>query len=665
MTAAPKLTQSVDRQAPKTPGGVGVSAVSSTTITLAWSASRDNVGVAGYGVYLNNVRVASTSARSYRFTGLTCGTTYRLGVDAFDAQRNRSGIAAVLAATAPCVDASAPSAPSDLHQSSRSATGAGVAWTDSTDNVAVAGYTVYRDGVPIASTQQAAAWVDDLVCSSSHSISVDAYDAAGNRSARSTAIVSTSTCADTSPPSAPRDLVVSGATDSAFSVTWAPSVDDSGVAEYRVSLNDVVARTTTSTTASFTGLACGHSYAVDIVAADAAGNLSSRARVAASTAVCPASLQDTQPPTTPSTLVRRDGTASSITLSWTASTDNVGVAGYGIYQDGNRVDASSVTAFELQGLACGTSYTLSVDAVDVNGLRSSRATVVAATEPCPSTSGLSAPSGIAAQNRTETSITLGWQGSTGATGYRIYRDGTLLGSTSSTSYTASGLSCGKSYTFGIEAYDAAGNHSTRPATLISTTSCSDALSPSTPTSLTKTGSTATSISVSWAAGTDNVGVAGYSLFVGGNPIGTTTQTSYAFSNLTCGTSYGLAVEAYDAAGNRSQRAALSTATEACTAAPAPSAPAAGSVYVATNGSDANPCLQTRPCLTFDRAYKAAQPGGTVEIAAGSYPPQTITEDPSKGTGRVTFRPAGGARGRRSDRLRSGAVLATRPRLRHA
>ena len=158
----------------------------------------------------------------------------------------------------------------------------------------------------------------------------------------------------------------------------------------------------------------------------------------------------------------------------------------------------------------------------------------------------------------------------------------------------------------------------------------------------KTDAATTSIAVSWSPASDNTAVAGYSLFVAGTSIGTTSQTSYTFSGLTCGTSYTVGVEAYDAAGNRSQRAALSTATAACNAAPAPSAPAAGGVYVATNGADANPCTQVLPCLTFERAYKAAQGGGTVEIAAGSYPPQTITEDPSKGTGRVTFRPAGGA-----------------------
>ena len=86
------------------------------------------------------------------------------------------------------------------------------------------------------------------------------------------------------------------------------------------------------------------------------------------------------------------------------------------------------------------------------------------------------PTGIAAQTRTETSITLSWQASTdagGVAGYRVYRDGALAGSTGSTSYTVAGLTCGKSYTFSVEAYDASGNHSARPATIFSTAACSD------------------------------------------------------------------------------------------------------------------------------------------------------------------------------------------------
>ena len=79
-----------DTQAPTTPTGVAVTGNSQTSITLGWNASTDNVGVTGYGVYSGGVRVGTTASRSYTVSGLTCGTSYALGVDAYDAANNRS-----------------------------------------------------------------------------------------------------------------------------------------------------------------------------------------------------------------------------------------------------------------------------------------------------------------------------------------------------------------------------------------------------------------------------------------------------------------------------------------------------------------------------------------------------------------------------------------------
>lgn len=62
---------------------------------------------------------------------------------------------------------------------------------------------------------------------------------------------------------------------------------------------------------------------------------------------------------------------------------------------------------------------------------------------------------------------------------------------------------------------------------------------------------ATSITFSWAASTDNVGVDGYQVFRNGTPIATTTQTSYTDTGLTPSTQYTHTVAAYDAAGNNS------------------------------------------------------------------------------------------------------------------
>lgn len=55
----------------------------------------------------------------------------------------------------------------------------------------------------------------------------------------------------------------------------------------------------------------------------------------------------------------------------------------------------------------------------------------------------------------------------------------------------------------------------------------------------------------------------------------------------------------------------------------------GSVRVSHAGLDTNPCGETAPCLTFNRAYRAAQPGQVVDVAAGVYPGQTINRDPTK------------------------------------
>ena len=418
-----------------------------------------------------------------------------------------------------------------------------------------------------------------------------------------------------------------------------PAVDDRGVAEYRLSVNDVDMRTTTATTATFTGLACGRSYVVKVVAADAAGNVSPSASVIAPTAVCPTSggSADTQAPTTPSSLVRLDGTSTSLTLSWKPSTDNVGVAGYGIYRGTAKVADSNVTAYGLEGLTCGTSYTLSVDAVDVSGLRSGRATIVTATEPCQDTTPPSAPTGLASPARTETSVTLSWQASTdagGVAGYRVYRDGALAGSTGSTSYTVAGLTCGKSYTFGVEAYDASGNHSARPATIVSTAACSDTVAPSAPTSFVKTGATTTSIAVSWSRGLRQRRSRRLLALRGGSAIGTTGQSSYTFSGLACGTSYALGIEAYDAAGNRSPRITLQADAAACASSPPPpqSNGSTANLFVVASGgssgcvrsaslrtySEAVAATPTNVCNTFDTACSAATAGDIVGVKNGNY-----------------------------------------------
>jgi hypothetical protein len=81
-----------DNTAPTTPAGLTANGVSSSRITLAWSPSTDNVGVAGYRVYQDDVLVASAgNATTYQVTGLAAFTTYAYRVEAGDAAGNASG----------------------------------------------------------------------------------------------------------------------------------------------------------------------------------------------------------------------------------------------------------------------------------------------------------------------------------------------------------------------------------------------------------------------------------------------------------------------------------------------------------------------------------------------------------------------------------------------
>ncbi len=97
---------------------------------------------------------------------------------------------------------------------------------------------------------------------------------------------------------------------------------------------------------------------------------------------------------------------------------------------------------------------------------------------------------------------------------------------------------------------------------------SDTEAPTTPTSLASSSITTSSFDVSWTASTDNVGVTGYNVYLNGSLDGTTVSTSYSFSGLSVGTTYTVAVEAEDAAGNTSAQASINVTTSggsSCTA----------------------------------------------------------------------------------------------------
>ena len=155
--------------------------------------------MAGYNLYLAGVAAGTATTTSYTYTGLTCNTTYTLGVDAYDAAGNRSGQATVLMTTSPCADTT-PSAPTGLAASNVTDTALTLTWTASSDNVGVTGYDVYRNGTKMATVTSTSSSQTGLACGTSYAFGVIARDAAGNSSPQAQLNASTSACSAPPPP---------------------------------------------------------------------------------------------------------------------------------------------------------------------------------------------------------------------------------------------------------------------------------------------------------------------------------------------------------------------------------------------------------------------------------------------------------------------------------
>jgi Zn-dependent metalloprotease/chitodextrinase len=182
---------------------------------------------------------------------------------------------------------------------------------------------------------------------------------------------------------------------------------------------------------------------------------------------------DTQAPTAPGSLVASNVTQTTVDLAWTASTDNVGVTAYLIYQGSSLLGNTTGTSAQITGLTTGSAYTFSVKAQDAAGnISATSNTVDVTTQSAVDTQAPTAPSGLASSGVSSSGFTLSWTASTdnmGVTGYQVFQNGSLLKTVTSTSTAITGLSASSTYSYYVNAYDAAGNTSSASSTLNVTT----------------------------------------------------------------------------------------------------------------------------------------------------------------------------------------------------
>jgi chitodextrinase len=210
-----------DTVAPTAPT-LSAAGTTTTSTNLSWSGATDNIAVTGYDVFRNGALIGSTTtATTFAVTGLTASTVYSFTVKSKDAAGNVSPDSNSVSVTTltPAPDTTAPNAPT-LSASGTTQTTTNLSWSGATDNVAVTGYDVLRNGALIGSTTTATTFtVTGLTASTAYTFNVRAKDAAGNVSLDSNSVTVTTLTPDTTAPTAPT-LSASGTTSTTTNLSW-------------------------------------------------------------------------------------------------------------------------------------------------------------------------------------------------------------------------------------------------------------------------------------------------------------------------------------------------------------------------------------------------------------------------------------------------------------
>jgi chitodextrinase len=281
---------------------------------------------------------------------------------------------------------------------------------------------------------------------------VKAFDAKGNISAGSDSLA-VSTLSDSQSPSVPVSPSVSDLTFTSAKLEWGPSTDNVEIKGYEIFRDGVKKAVTGGTSYICKGLSSGRSYTFSIRSLDTAGNYSPFANINISTKT------DAAVPTTPNGLKAATVTGTEATLTWIASTDNVRVKGYEIFNEGKKVGSSVKTVWKYKKLAPGKPTTFTVRAVDTSGLVSAQSTPYTITAPSNKASP-TVPGNLRLKSSGSATAGLSWNASTDnikVAGYRLYCNGSVIADTTKTSKSVK-ISKGLSLSiYWVRAYDQSEN----------------------------------------------------------------------------------------------------------------------------------------------------------------------------------------------------------------
>ncbi len=494
-------------------------------------------------------------------------------------------------------DTSPPTAPAHFVSTGTAATSVSVDWDPSTDNAGVAGYRLFRNGTSVGTTTDTAFTFTGLACSTGYTLGVEAFDEAGNASARSTATADTKPC-DGSPPTVSVTMPIGGATVSGNATVAAVAVDNDAVTGVQFLVDDEPIGPE-DTSAPFVVTWNTHAsvpgpHTVTAVARDPSGN---------STASAPVSVTVDNSATPPPGLVAAyalDESAGTLALDASGHGHTATLAGGTWTESGQTNTAISLngTSDRVDLPALGTFYKtgFTYEAWVKKRGEKTDAAVMGTWAPGDDGGPMIWVDHVAGRYR----LTLN-KGSVGdyldagqspavgqwqhvAATYdgavaRFFLDGVQTASKPFTgnvgnsnawrlgAYGASPAGFFDGAIDEVRIYDRALSVEEIQADMATGVAPPDHQPPSQPGSFMTLGRTTSTITTSWEPSTDNVRVSGYRLYRNGSLAVVTTATEYTLDGLNCATSYEIAVEAYDSSGNTSPRSTLSASTTACDTTP--------------------------------------------------------------------------------------------------
>jgi chitodextrinase len=432
----------------------------SGNVSLAADAS-DDTAVAQVAFLVDGSVVGTATAAPYTFSWNSTTVPdgpHTLKSRAYDTAGNTTD-SEPISITTLNADTTPPSPPTDLIATATSATSVGLTWSAATDDNGVTTYLVYRDGTQVGTSTSTTYSDTNLTQLTAYTYTVYATDGAGNVGVASDPATATTT--DGTPPTAPATFTAVLASPSQVNLTWSAATDNVAVTGYQLSRGGVVINQPTGLTFADSGLTDGTSYTYAIAAVDAAGNVGPATTVTITT-------PDLTPPTAPASFTATAAPPNSVSLTWSAATDNVGVTGYVLTRGGVQIKQLTALTYSDPNLVPGTSYTYTISAFDAAGnVGPAKSVTVTAGDGTPPT----APASFTAAVASLSQVNLTWTAATdnvGVTGYVLTRGGVQIKQLTGLTYSDTGLAPGTSYSYSIVAVDAAGNVSPAATVTITT-----------------------------------------------------------------------------------------------------------------------------------------------------------------------------------------------------